>query len=185
MDNGAKNYQRFVSGDKSGLEEIIRLYSDSLTLYIYTLVGNIEDAREVMTETFVTLYVKKPDYSGRSSFKTWLYSIARHTAYDLLKNRNKYQPLSEEEMEDLPSKYDLEKEIDGKDDKKRLYEAIDQLKPEYKQVIYLVYFEGFNNSETAIIMKKSQKQTSELLYRAKLSLKKILEKEGVFYEGLL
>ena len=88
-------------------------------------------------------------------------------------------------MKDLPSKYDLEKEIDGKDDKKRLYEAIDQLKPEYKQVIYLVYFEGFNNSETAIIMKKSKKQTGELLYRAKLSLKKILEKEGDFYEGLL
>jgi len=185
MDNGASSYNRFLSGDKSGLEEIIRLYSDSLTLYICNLVGNIEDAREVMTETFVTLYVKKPDYSGRSTFKMWLFSIARHTAYDLMKNRNKYQPLSEEEMRGLPSKYDLEREIASKDDKKKLYDAIEMLKPEYKQVIYLVFFEGFSNSETAEIMKKSKKQTGELLYRAKLSLKKILEKEGDFYEGLL
>ena len=185
MDKGAYSYQRFLSGDKNSLEEIIRLYSDSLTLYICTLVGNIEDAREVMTETFVTLYVKKPEYSGKSTFKTWLYSVARHTAYDLMKNRNKYQPLTEEEMEGLPSKYDLEREIDSKNDKKKLYEAIDRLKPEYKQVIYLVFFEGFSNSETAEIMKKNKKQTGELLYRAKLSLKKILEKEGDFYEGLL
>ena len=68
-----------------------------------------------------------------------------------MKNRNKYQPLSEEEMKGLPSKYDLEREIASKDDKKKLYDAIEMLKPEYKQVIYLVFFEGFSNSETAEI----------------------------------
>ncbi|WP_363293570.1 sigma factor-like helix-turn-helix DNA-binding protein [uncultured Ruminococcus sp.] len=88
-------------------------------------------------------------------------------------------------MKGLPSQYDLEKELDYKDERKKLYEAINTLKPEYKQVIYLIYFEGFNNSEAAEIMKKSKKQTGELLYRAKLSLKKVLEKEGVSYEGLL
>lgn len=185
MDNGASSYNRFLSGDKSGLEEIIRLYSDSLTLYICTLVGNIDDAREIMTETFIKLYMKKPKFSGKSSFKTWLYSIARHTSYDYLKNKQKYQTLSEEEMKGLPSQYDLEKELDYKDERKKLYEAINTLKPEYKQVIYLIYFEGFNNSEAAEIMKKSKKQTGELLYRAKLSLKKVLKKEGVSYEGLL
>ncbi|WP_363293571.1 RNA polymerase sigma factor [uncultured Ruminococcus sp.] len=96
MDNGASSYNRFLSGDKSGLEEIIRLYSDSLTLYICTLVGNIDDAREIMTETFIKLYMKKPKFSGKSLFKTWLYSIARHTSYDYLKNKQKYQTLSEE-----------------------------------------------------------------------------------------
>lgn len=185
MDSGASSYHRFLSGDKNGLEEIIRLYSDSLTLYICTLIGNIDDAREIMTETFVKLYVKKPKYSGKSTFKTWLYSIARHTAYDFLRSKNKFQTLSDEELRDLPSKYDLEKEFDRGDEKKKLYEAINTLKPEYKQVIYLVYFEGFNNSEAAEIMKKSKKQTGELLYRAKLSLKKILEKDGDYYEGSL
>lgn len=185
MDSGVSSYHRFLSGDKSGLEEIIRLYSDSLTLYLCTLVGNIDDAREIMTETFVKLYVKKPKYSGKSTFKTWLYSIARHTAYDFIKNKSKYHSLSDEELNSLPSRYDLEKEIEEEDKKKSLYKAIDRLKPEYRQVIYLIYIEGFDNSETAEIMKKSKKQTGELLYRAKKSLKKILEKEWDGYEGSL
>ncbi|NLT08887.1 MAG: RNA polymerase sigma factor [Ruminococcus sp.] len=185
MDNGASSYHRFLSGDKSGLEEIIRFYSDSLTLYICTLVGNIDDAKEIMTETFVELYVKKPKYSGKSTFKTWLYSIARHTAYDFLKSKSKYQYLSDEELNSLPSRCDLEKELEYEAEKKELYKAIDKLKPEYRQVIYLIYIEGFDNSETAEIMKKSKKQTSELLYRAKQSLRKILEKEGDCDEGSL
>ena len=57
MDSGVSSYHRFLSGDKSGLEEIIRLYSDSLTLYLCTLVGNIDDAREIMTETFVKVNI--------------------------------------------------------------------------------------------------------------------------------
>ena len=138
MDNGVSSYHRFLSGDKSGLEEIIRFYSDSLTLYLCTLVGNIDDAREIMTETFVKLYVKKPKYSGKSTFKTWLYSIARHTAYDFLKNKSKYQSISDEELNSLPSRYDLEKELESEDEKKALYKAIDKLKPEYRQVIYLI-----------------------------------------------
>ena len=185
MDNGASSYHRFLSGDKNGLEEIIRFYSDSLTLYICTLVGNMDDAREVMTETFVELYVKQPKYSGKSTFKTWLYSIARHIAYDFLKHQNKYNALSVDELKDLPSKSDLEKELDNKDEKKQLYQAIDKLKPEYRQVIYLIYIEGFSNTETADIMKKSKKQTGELLYRAKKALKKILEKEDGSYERSL
>lgn len=59
-----------------------------------------------------------------------------------------------------------------------------KLKPEYRQVLHLAYFEDFNNGQTAKIMKKNKRQIENLLYRAKLSLKDELNKEGFIYEEL-
>ena len=58
------------------------------------------------------------------------------------------------------------------------------LKSEYFQVLYLMYFEGFDTADIAKIMHKSKRQVGNLLYRAKNSLKSQLEKAGFVYEGL-
>lgn len=49
---------------------------------------------------------------------------------------------------------------------------------------YLTYFEGFDNTQAAAIMKKNNRQVENLVYRAKMSLKSELEKEGFYYEEL-
>ncbi len=59
-----------------------------------------------------------------------------------------------------------------------------KLNPDYFQVLYLVYFENFSNTETAAIMKKNKRQIENLIYRAKQALKSELEKEGFEYEEL-
>jgi RNA polymerase sigma-70 factor (ECF subfamily) len=51
-------------------------------------------------------------------------------------------------------------------------------------VLTLVYFEQMSNSEAAVIMHKTTRQIENLLYRAKISLKAELEKEGFEYDGL-
>jgi len=68
--------------------------------------------------------------------------------------------------------------------KLQVHEALKQLNKEYRQVLYLVYFEDFQNAQVASIMGKSKKQIENLVYRAKLSLKSELEKEGFVYEDL-
>lgn len=59
-----------------------------------------------------------------------------------------------------------------------------KLKPEYFQVLYLIYFEEFSNTDAAVIMKKNKRQIENLIYRAKGSLKSELKKEGFEYEEL-
>lgn len=63
-----------------------------------------------------------------------------------------------------------------------VHRALRRLKPEYRQVLYLLFFEEFDHGEIARIMKKSRRQIENLLYRAKMSLKSELEKEGFVYE---
>ncbi len=65
-----------------------------------------------------------------------------------------------------------------------LHKAIEQLNPEYRQVLYLIYFEDFNTSQAAKIMDKTNRQITYLLYRAKQSLKSRLEQERFQYEEL-
>ena len=61
---------------------------------------------------------------------------------------------------------------------------MNKLKPEYRQVLWLVYFEGMTNKEAAAVMKKSVHNIETLVSRARKSLRKQLETEGFDYEDL-
>jgi RNA polymerase sigma-70 factor (ECF subfamily) len=61
---------------------------------------------------------------------------------------------------------------------------LEKLNDDYRQVLYLIYFENFSNTETAKIMGRSERQIRNLLYRAKESLRNILEREGFRYEEI-
>ena len=77
MDQGAESYRRFLNGDDGGMTEIIRDYKDGLALFLTGITGDVLAAEELMEETFFRLLTKKPRFSGKSSFKTWLFSIGK------------------------------------------------------------------------------------------------------------
>ena len=87
-------------------------------------------------------------------------------------------------MQELSDEEDIEKDYLKSEQKRQLHKALGKINAEYSQVLYLTYFEGFSNSEAATIMKKSNKQIENLIYRAKAALKKDLEREGFVYEKL-
>lgn len=185
MDNGASSYLRFLDGNDDGIVEIIKDYKDGLMLYLNTYVQNIHIAEDLMEDTFVRIVVKKPHFSGKSSFKTWLYAIGRNIAVDYVR---KHANISEIGSEDVAAVLSDEEDVTNQylRDEQRIivHEALKKINEEYRRVLYLIYFENFNIKEAASIIKKSYKQTENLVYRAKQSLKKQLEKEGFVYEEL-
>lgn len=185
MDIGKSSYHRFLDGDDEGLTLLIKEYKNGLTLYINSYVCNIYVAEELMQETFLKLAVKKPTFKGNSSFKTWLYSIGRNLAIDYLRHNAKISVLSLEDMENyIKDETDIETLYVKTERKINLHKVLTTLKPEYRQVLWLIYFENFSNDEAAQIMNKSKKQISNLIFRAKQSLKLSLDKEGLLYEEL-
>ncbi|MBQ8732007.1 MAG: RNA polymerase sigma factor [Oscillospiraceae bacterium] len=185
MDNGASSYRRFLNGDDEGIVEIIRDYKDGLTLYLNGYVNNIFLAEELMEDTFFKLVTKKPGFSGKYSFKTWLYTIGRNVAIDRLRRNAKISDTPVEELEHLLFEEEsVEKAYLQEERKILVHRALCKLKAEYRQVLYLVYFEGFRNAEAAVAMKKSKHQIENLIYRARLSLKSQLDQEGFTYEEL-
>ena len=186
MDNGASSYRRFRDeGDESGLAEIIREYRDGLIFYLNSFVCNIHIAEELAEDTFVLLGTKKPKDKGKGSFKTWLYTIGRNIAINYLKRNRKITMVPVDDCVELASEEDnLETSYIKEEQKIIIHRALRKLKPEYRQVLWLIYFEGFNNKEAAVVMKKSVHNIETLVYRARKSLKSQLEMEGFKYEKL-
>ncbi len=185
MDNGASSYRRFLDGDDKGLAEIVRDYKDGLILYLNGFVSNISVAEELMEETFFKLITKKPRFSAKYSFKTWLYTVGRNVAIDYIRHNSKQSDVSMDDVENyLRDEYDLERMYIVEERKIAVHRALKKLRPEYRQVIWLIYFEGFSNADAAAVMKKSARQMKNLVYRAKSALKSELDKEGFVYEEL-
>ena len=185
MDNGEYNYRRFLNGDDEGLTLIIKDFKDGLILYLNSYVNNIYIAEELMEETFFKIAVKKPKFLGRSSFKTWLYTVGRNVAIDYLRHNSKFSISAIDDMENyIKDETDLENMYINNERKIAVHKALSSLKPEYREVLWLVYFEEFSNKEVALLMNKSKRQIENLVFRAKQSLKSTLDKEGLVYQEI-
>ncbi len=185
MDNGESSYRRFLSGDDEGIVEIIRDYKDGLIMFIFGMTKNFSDAEDYMEDTFVRLVTKKPRFDAGSSFKTWLYAIARNVTLDGMKKNAKTRANVSNHELDPNTKADeenLETSLIREESKITLHRAMQRLTSDYSQALYLVYFEDLSYDDAARVMKKSRKQMTNLIYRAKQSLKSELEKEGFVYE---
>ncbi len=183
MDNGASSYRRFLDGDDNGITEIVENYKDGLILYLNGYVKNIFVAEELTEDTFFRLMIKKPKYSEKSTFKSWLYAIGRNVAVDYIRHNSKILNVPIDDVENyLIEEQSLEQSYIKEENKLIVNKALNELIPEYRNVLWLTYFEEFSNKETAIILKKTERQIKNLLYRARKALKSKLEKEGFEYD---
>lgn len=184
MDNGASSYRRFLNGEVEGLNELVEEYKDGLILYLNGYVNNLHIAEELTEDTFFRLITKRPNFSGKSTFKSWLYAIGRNIAIDYIRHNSRQISVSIDDMKKYLIEEQCLEELYIKDEEKiAVYKALHKLTPDYRNAIWLKHFEGFSNKETAMVLKKNDRQLKNLLYRAKKSLKSILEKEeGFSYE---
>lgn len=181
MNSSADSYRRFLSGDTDGLSQIVSTYREGMILYLNTFVRDIYLAEDLTEETFVKLILKKPRLKDDAAFKTWLYTIAGNIARDYLRSK-KVKVSSLDDHPYLQDEMDLERSYIQRQQKILLHRAMEKLKPEYRQVLWLVYFEGFSNREAAHILKRTVHSTEVLVSRARVALKRKMLEEGYPYE---
>ena len=184
MDSGCESYRRFrEEGDQEALAEIIRVYRDGLIFYLNSLVGDLGAAEELAEDTFVLLAVKKPRDKGTGSFKTWLYTIGRNQAINHLRKTARRAKAAENQVppaeEEPPEAAYLRQE-----QRLAVHRAMGKLKSDYRQILWLLYFEDFTCREAAAVMKRSVHSAETLAYRARRALKTQLEQEGYTDEDL-
>ena len=185
MDHGARSYRRFLDGDDNGIIEIIRDYKDGLTLFLNRYVDNIHVAEDLTEDTFFKLVSRKPRYTEKSSFKTWLYTIGRNVALSHLRRHSRISQISDEELALIQSDEEsLEQSYLREERKILVNRSLSKLKPDYSQILYLKFFEEQSNEDIGRILHKSRRQVENLVYQAKKSLKSQLEQEGYTYEDV-
>ena len=184
MDQGAMDYQCFLTGEEEGLTRIIRDHKDGLMLYINGFVQNIVVAEDLTEETFVKLVMKKPRFLSKCSFRTWLYSIGRNTALSYLRCKRITDVSLDTCGELMDEVTDLERRYIQKESSYAIHSIMKKLKPEYQHVLWLYYFEDFSHKEIAQIIGKSVHNVEVLTYRARQALKAKLLEEGFCYDEL-
>ncbi|MBQ6823947.1 MAG: RNA polymerase sigma factor [Clostridia bacterium] len=165
-----ENYRRYLSGDESAFDEIIRSYRHSLTFFLMRYTGDAETAEELAIDAFAELVLHPKRYNFKVSLKTYLFMLGRSRAIDRLRRQKRLLPLEEE----LP----YEEEFLKNEQKRALHAALATLPSEMQAAVHLVYFEELTYKDAARVLKKTPKQVDNLLFRAKKLLRKELEDEN-------
>ena len=181
MDKGAEYYARYLDGDDAGLELLVRDYKDGLILYLNGICRDIHTAEDICEDAFFRLITKRPAFTGKASFKTWLYKIARNLAYDELKRKKPDVSVDDIEAvsELLPDESYEKKERDA-----AIRRLVGSLSPSKREAVCLVYLEDLSVKDAAKIMGKSETAVSLILMRAKDELKTMMIREGITNEDL-
>lgn len=174
-------YRRYLDGDQNAAEPLVERYGDSLTLYLNGYLKDINEAEDLMIEAFANIFAKDRPIHGPGSFKAYLYKTARNLAIRH-KQKRRILFLSMEELTWEPrSEILADTNFNRSERNRQLYEGLEQLKVEYREALYLVYFEDMTYRDAARVLCKTEQQITNLVHRGKESLKKILHKKGFVY----
>ena len=178
MDSGASSYRRFLDGDESAFDEIMKELFHSLVFFVDRYVHDVHAAEDIAIDAFADLIVHKHRYNFKVTLKTYLFMIGKSRALDYLKHRKVINVAAISEAQDLPDDGKTLEELVLADERKRMVNAaVAKLPEEMRMVVHLIYFEEMTYDEAAKVMKKNRKQVDNLLYRAKKELRKLLGEE--------
>lgn len=158
-------------GDRKAQFEIYRLYHAAMYNTALRIVGDPDDAEDVMQEAFLKAFAKIRTYRGKVSFGAWLKKIVVNKSLDFLRLRRDRLSLEEvgeiEEIRDEPAdSMDVEPRVE------EIREAIRLLPEGYRIVLSLILLEGYDHEEVADILRISNATSRTQYHRAK---KKLLE----------
>ena len=181
--NGASSYRRFLQGDRMALEALVYEYSDALVRFAYCYVKDSAAAEDIMEDAFAALLGRRWVFAERNNVRAYLYKIVRNKSVDYLRKHKKQVPLAD--LENVLYSLDTsDKALERKERNQTLYRCMQALPTQYREVLYLAYFEGYETEVIAKITKRTKKQIYNLTARAKTSLKELLIKEGISYEDV-
>jgi RNA polymerase sigma-70 factor, ECF subfamily len=166
-----------IENGAEAIDEIMNRYGQEILQLSFSYVKNKQIAEDLTQEIFVKCYKSLHTYSGKSKFRTWLWRIASNHCKDYLKswyNKNvfttDYQPLYDSIQSDSVEQTVIKDEEDD-----QLAAAVMELPVNYREVIYLFYFEEMSIREISLVTDVKENTIKTRLKRAKELLKERLE----------
>lgn len=171
------------AGDRQEFARLVDLYSPLIYRLALKMLGDEQDAEDVLQNTFLQAFRHLSEFEGRAHLSTWLYRIAANEALMLLRKRRPETPLTdnlpEEEPLEEPAQFTNwcclpEEELLSAEGRARLDEAI-RLLPETLRVVFLLRdIEGLSIQETSQALGLSETAVKTRLLRARLKLRDLL-----------
>lgn len=169
---GSTSKNKSIKTNCASFEKLLLQYKSYLYKVAYTYVKDKQVALDILQETSFKAWLNIHTLKDEEKFKPWITKILVNTALNYIKKESKVIYMEDEN----PIIYS-EKSI-SIEEKLDLYDAIDLLKPKYKTVIILKYFDDMKIEDISYVLNTPENTVKSHLKRAKESLSSIL-KEGI------
>ena len=151
--------------------QILDTYGDTILRYAYSYLHNQSDTEEVLQDTLIQFLKTRPVFESDEHEKAWLLRVAGN----LCKNRLKYNSLRQTD--------ELREELieEQREDLSFIWDAVQALPVQYREVIHLFYREGYSTREISQILGRKEATIRSDLSRGRGKLKELL-KEAYDFE---
>jgi RNA polymerase sigma-70 factor (ECF subfamily) len=164
-------------------QDVARDLAQPILCYLERYVGDHAAAEELRQETLLRMSKGFPSFAGRSSIKTWAFSIASRVAADYFRHPDRRTHIVElSETEELidPGRA-IDERLVADEMNSCVRQVIDSLPDAYRAALILHDLEGLALEQTAEIGECSMAAAKIRIHRARLRLKEALKKKCTFY----
>ena len=136
--------------DTIAIKALYDMYSGALFGVISRIIQQTEIAEDVLQETFVKIWNSAGSYdSSKGRLFTWMMNVARNLSIDKLRSKDFKNSNKNQDIENNVDFIDQQKKVSFNADTLGLKEMVTTLKPDFKNVLDMVYFKGYTHVETA------------------------------------
>ncbi|MEY5130064.1 MAG: hypothetical protein RL734_131 [Bacteroidota bacterium] len=176
-----------LSGDSSQFALLWQKYNKQIFANVLKLVRSIDDADDIVQDTFLKAFNALHSYNQTFPFPAWLYKIASNTCIDYFR-RKRIRPISIENInrdggdiyDIIPDKsIPIDDNIINNETKEELLKAVEQLPLRYKQCIQLRHFEELSYEEISLKMNLPLGTVKITLFRARKMLLSMLSNKDL------
>ncbi|MFV0395515.1 MAG: RNA polymerase sigma factor [Coprobacillaceae bacterium] len=178
-----KEIEEFKNGDIEAFETIYKMYYKKIYLFSLQYYYDQKIAEDVVQTTFMEMYKARKKLRDNEAFYSWMMQIAYRQAKQIVKKEKKRKSVIDnvsyiEGVLDQ-TQISLEQEITDKEMIRVIQQRIQQLKPIYKQVAILYYYEQKSIKEICQLLSLAEGTVKSRIHRVNKILRKDLEKEGL------
>jgi RNA polymerase sigma-70 factor (family 1) len=169
-------------GDVNAFRLVFNRYRNEIFTYCYKVTKSKEPAEEIVHDVFLIMWQKREQLDISLPVKPYLYKITQNLAFNFLKKAANEQKLKQAVFyfQDLHDNQP-ERDINYKDTKNLLAEAISQLPAERKRIFKMSRYQGLNHDEIATQLDISKNTVKDQMFKALRSIKQYLELHNTFF----
>ena len=160
--------------DPMGFEFLVRKYRREAYFHANAIMQNREDAIDACQEAFTRAFKAIPKLSKLDRFYPWFYRILRNYCLNAI-SRKKTITDGEEKIHDLNDPFYIqtspEKQMLIEEEKLKIWQTINKLKPEFREILMMKYRENKNYSEISEILNIPRGTVMSRLYHARSAFK--------------
>jgi RNA polymerase sigma-70 factor, ECF subfamily len=158
---------------EEAIEVIMIEYGDSIKRLVYTYIKDYSLTEDFTQEIFLTVYLKLDTFAGRSSLKTWVYTIAINKCKDYLRSWHfRKMNVSNSILDFIGTSKGPENEVIAQADRSELISELLKLPVKYREVMILFYYKEFSLQEISTVLNISEGSVKVRLHRGREGLKK-------------